>query len=96
LISPCYGQITDTVGTATTFWQRIDLSRSGKALCEVINDSSSTAYMLVAVTAQDTVGDQTRHQSRVNNYESILFTTNQKYVYVKVSTGTASFRIKTY
>jgi hypothetical protein len=90
--------LTDTVGTANTFWQKVSLNRgTANVLCEVINDGSSTNYMLVAKVHQDTVADgSAKYTSRLNSYESILFYTNQAYVYVKVSASTCTYRVKTY
>jgi len=98
LVSPSVAQnLTDSVGTANTFWQTVTLLRgTANVLCEVINDSSSTNYMLVAKVSQDTVAGRTRYVSRLNNYESIMFNTNQAKVFVKVSAGTATYRVKTY
>jgi hypothetical protein len=99
LTSLCFSQhLTDTVGTATTYWSKITLNRgTANVLCEVINDGSSTNYILVAKTHQDTVATgSAKYTTRVNNLESILFYTNQAYVYLKSSASTATYRVKTY
>jgi len=96
---PLHAQhLTDTVGTATTYWSKITLNReTANVLCEVINDGSSTNYILVAKTHQDTVATgSAKYTTRVNNLESILFYTNQAYVYLKSSASTATYRVKTY
>jgi hypothetical protein len=97
LIVPVSAQSkTDSVGTANTFWQKIELLRGGaNVLTEVINDGN-TNYMLVATTSQDTVSTRTRYQTKILPYESIMFYTNQLYVYVKTGTSTSAYRVKTY
>lgn len=97
-VVPCYSQsLTDSVGTATTFWQTVTLLRgTATVLCEVINDGSGSAYLLVANVSQDTVAGRTRYSSRINNYESIRFHTPQSKIFVKANTGTIPYRVKTY
>lgn len=97
-VVPTMGQsLTDSVGTANTFWQTVTLLRgTASVLCEVINDGTGEDYLLVAKVSQDTVAGRTRYVKRLNAYESVLFYTNQSKVFVKASANTLNYRVTTY
>lgn len=89
-------ELTDSVGTATVYWQKIYLLNDRPKSVEIINDGTSTNYLLVALNFRDTTAARTRYSRRVNTGEILKTFTVKDTVYIKASSSTISFRIGTY
>lgn len=89
-------RLTDSTGTATVYWQTIDILVSPVNGVEVIHDGT-TGNLIVAGTALDTVSSRTRYQKTIKPGEILdipnFANTN---IFVKASANTISYRIGTY
>ena len=88
------GQVTDSVGTATTFWQKVDLFTISAKGVDVINDGA--VNLSFALTATDTAASKTRYQRQIKPGEMLKTYSNQRYVYIKAASSTCAYRIGTY
>ena len=88
------GQFIDSTGTATVYWQEVDLLSAAARRMEVQN--GGTINLRVALSAADTVVSQTRHQPLVYPSAGFQFYTNSRYIYVRSASSTSAYRIRNY
>lgn len=86
---------TDSTGTATVYWQKVDLLNSNEKWVDIVNEGSVDLYY--CIVASDTVAGRTRYQPKITVLDKyIKIFTKTRYVYVKTATGTCNYRIEGY
>lgn len=87
-------QFADSAGTATVYWQTIDMKDFSFKRVEALNDGA--VNISVGLTAADTSGASATTRRTVYPSNGIKFTTAVRYIFIKAASGTCAYRIGTY
>jgi hypothetical protein len=87
---------TDSSGTATAYWQRVDVLKQGTKTIDIFNTGAvNLKYCLVATDT--TAVTKTRYQATVDTVQRFVrLVTKSQYVYVKAASATCVYRVTAY
>lgn len=91
---------TDSTGTATTYWQKINLLNqvAGNHKRVIIyNDATVSAKLFFCTQVADTAASKTRYQVQIKAAKSVEFSTpGYQFIFVKSDSASCPYRVQAF